>query len=170
MMISRLASMTVLASAIFSTMASAGPAASYTADPSQSRLEFAGTQAGAEFKGIFHKFVAAVDFAPDALASSRFDVQIDLNSEDSMDKDRDTTIRGPDTFADGSLRHAQFRQDGRGLLGGRRADIARRHERRAHRFSVHSSRHGRQAGGDRQAQASRFWGRTRRLEEYRRSG
>jgi polyisoprenoid-binding protein YceI len=98
MMISRLASMTVLASAIFSTMASAGPAASYTADPSQSRLEFAGTQAGAEFKGIFHKFAATVDFAPDALASSRFDVQIDLNSEDSMDKDRDTTIRGPDIF------------------------------------------------------------------------
>ena len=98
MMIRRLASMTVLASAIVSTMASAGPAASYTADPSQSRLEFTGTQAGAEFKGIFHKFAAAVDFAPDALASSRFDVQIDLNSEDSMDKDRDTTIRGPDIF------------------------------------------------------------------------
>jgi polyisoprenoid-binding protein YceI len=55
-------------------------------------------QAGANFKGAFHKFAAAVDFAPDALASSRIDVQIELNSVDTMDKDRDTTIRGADVF------------------------------------------------------------------------
>ena len=76
----------------------AGPVAGYSADPQQSRLEFTGVQAGAEFKGAFHKFSADVEFAPDALASSRFDVQIDLKSVDSMDKDRDTTIRGPDIF------------------------------------------------------------------------
>ena len=76
----------------------AGPAASYTADPAASRLEFAGVQAGAEFKGSFRKFTAAVDFAPDALASARFDVQIELNSLDTMDKDRDQTMRGPDIF------------------------------------------------------------------------
>jgi polyisoprenoid-binding protein YceI len=79
-------------------MCAAGTAASYSADPQQSRLEFVGVQAGAEFKAAFHKFTAAVDFAPDALASSRFDVQIELNSVDSKDKDRDTTIRGPDIF------------------------------------------------------------------------
>jgi polyisoprenoid-binding protein YceI len=73
-------------------------AASYTADAQQSRLEFTGVQAGAEFKGVFHKFSASVEFAPDALASSHIDVQIDLNSVDSMDKDRDTTIRGKDIF------------------------------------------------------------------------
>jgi polyisoprenoid-binding protein YceI len=76
----------------------AGPATSYAVDPQQSRLEFVGVQAGAEFKGAFRKFSAAVDFAPDALPSSRFDVQIELNSVDSMDKDRDTTIRGSDIF------------------------------------------------------------------------
>jgi len=76
----------------------AGPVIGYSADPQQSHLEFTGVQAGAEFKGAFHKFTAAVDFAPDALANSHFDVQIDLNSVDSMDKDRDTTIRGPDVF------------------------------------------------------------------------
>jgi polyisoprenoid-binding protein YceI len=85
------------AASLSSAMCAAGAAASYTADPQQSRLEFAG-QAGAEFKAAFHKFTAAVDFAPDALASSRFDVQIELNSVDSKDKDRDTTIRGPDIF------------------------------------------------------------------------
>ena len=72
--------------------------ASFTADTQQSKLEFTGVQAGAEFKGVFHKFTAGVDFAPDALAASRIDVQIDMNSVDSMDKDRDTTIRGKDIF------------------------------------------------------------------------
>jgi polyisoprenoid-binding protein YceI len=76
----------------------AGPVAGYTAEPQQSRLEFVGVQAGAEFKGSFHNFIADVEFAPDALASSRFDVEIELKSVDSMDKDRDTTIRGPDIF------------------------------------------------------------------------
>ncbi len=71
---------------------------SYTADPQQSRLEFVGVQAGAEFKGAFHKFTAAVDFAPDALASAHFDVQIDTNSVDTQDGDRDKTIRGSDMF------------------------------------------------------------------------
>ena len=76
----------------------AGPATGYAVDPQQSRLEFTGVQAGAEFKGSFHKFTADIEFAPDALASSRFDVQIDLKSVDTQDKDRDTTIRGADIF------------------------------------------------------------------------
>src|ERR1700676_1940235 len=78
--------------------AAADTAASYTPDAQQSRLEFTGVQAGAEFKGVFHKFTASVEFAPDALAGSHIDVQIDLNSVDSMDKDRDTIIRGKDIF------------------------------------------------------------------------
>ena len=80
------------------TTAAAGGAASFTADAAQSRLEFVGIQAGAEFKGVFHKFTASVDFAPDALAGSRIDVQIDMNSVDSLDKDRDSTISGKDVF------------------------------------------------------------------------
>jgi len=76
----------------------AAAAASYAADGSGSRLEFTGVQAGAEFKGTFHKFSAAIDFAPDALASAHFDVLIELNSLDTADKDRDQTIRGPDIF------------------------------------------------------------------------
>jgi polyisoprenoid-binding protein YceI len=74
------------------------PAASYVADPAASRLDFTGVQEGAEFKGTFHKFTAAVEFSPDALAGSRIDVQVDLNSVDSRDGDRDQTIRGPDIF------------------------------------------------------------------------
>ena len=85
------------AACLLSAAAAAAGAASYSAD-AQSRLEFVGVQAGAEFKGVFHKFTANVDFAPDALAGSRIDVQIDMNSVDSMDKDRDTTIRSKDIF------------------------------------------------------------------------
>lgn len=85
--------------AILLAAAAAAAAASYTTEPDQSRLEFVGVQAGAEFKGVFHKFTANVDFSPEALASSRIDVQIDVNSVDSKDKDRDTTMRGKDVFA-----------------------------------------------------------------------
>jgi len=85
------------AAILLSAAAAAAGAASYTAD-AQSRLEFVGVQAGAEFKGVFHKFTANVDFAADALAASRIDVQIDMNSVDSRDMDRDTTIRGKDIF------------------------------------------------------------------------
>jgi polyisoprenoid-binding protein YceI len=84
--------------AIATTAGAAGSAASFSADAAQSRLEFVGMQAGAEFKGVFHKFTASVDFAADALANSKIDVQIDMNSVDSLDKDRDTTIRGKDVF------------------------------------------------------------------------
>lgn len=73
-------------------------AARYAADPAASRLEFTGIQAGAPFTGVFHKFTAAIDFSPEALASARFDVIIDLGSEDSGDKDRDGTMRGADVF------------------------------------------------------------------------
>jgi polyisoprenoid-binding protein YceI len=79
-------------------LSSGAHAAGYTADPAGSKLEFVGVQAGAEFTGGFHKYTAAIDFAPDALASAHFDVQIDLTSVDSKDKDRDQTIRGSDIF------------------------------------------------------------------------
>ena len=78
--------------------ASAAGAASYVSDPQPSRLVFTGVQAGADFKGVFHKFTAAVDFAPDTLAASHLDVLIDMGSVDSMDKDRDKTIVGADVF------------------------------------------------------------------------
>jgi polyisoprenoid-binding protein YceI len=86
------------AAVLLGAAAAVAAVAGYTSDAQQSRLEFVGLQAGAEFKGVFHKFTADVDFAPDTLASSRIDVQIDMNSVDSIDKDRDATIRGKDVF------------------------------------------------------------------------
>jgi polyisoprenoid-binding protein YceI len=99
-MISRAAALTLVLSAanLAAVTQAAGPTTSYVADPAVSHLGFTGVQAGAEFKGAFHKFSAAVEFSPDALASAHFDVQIELNSVNSDDNDRDKTMRGPDVF------------------------------------------------------------------------
>ena len=72
--------------------------ASYTAATGTSKLEFTGTQAGADFSGTFHSYTASVEFDPDALDRARIEVQIQLASVDTKDKDRDQTIRGPDIF------------------------------------------------------------------------
>ena len=56
----------LLVSAAAVAAVAADNAAGYTADAQQSCLEFTGVQAGADFKGVFHKFTASVEFAPDA--------------------------------------------------------------------------------------------------------
>jgi polyisoprenoid-binding protein YceI len=86
------------AAAALSSAPRAQPPAGYAADLGRSRLEFVGTQEGAPFKGTFHQFNAAVDFAPETPANARIDVQIDMKSVDTMDQDRDGTIRGADVF------------------------------------------------------------------------
>ena len=91
-------SIVFLSSAVLAPVTRAAGPASYVSDPAVSHLDFVGVQAGAEFKGTFHKFTSIVDFAPDALAAAHIDVQIDLNSIDTKDNDRDKTMRGPDIF------------------------------------------------------------------------
>ncbi len=87
-----------LAGAALTPVACAADAGSYVSDPDSSHLDFVGVQAGAEFKGTFHKFSSTVEFAPDALGTAHIDVQIDLGSLDTKDHDRDQTMRGPDIF------------------------------------------------------------------------
>jgi polyisoprenoid-binding protein YceI len=87
-----------LAGVTLMPMARAAGAGSYESDPAASHLDFVGIQAGAEFKGTFHKFSSTVDFAADALGTAHIDVQIDLGSLDTKDHDRDQTMRGADIF------------------------------------------------------------------------
>jgi polyisoprenoid-binding protein YceI len=87
-----------LTSLAITPRARAAGATGYVSDPAASHLDFIGVQAGAEFKGTFHKFDSTVEFAPDALAAAHIDVQIDLNSLDTKDQDRDKTMRGADIF------------------------------------------------------------------------
>ena len=64
-MISRsLPSLVILLAA---SMAAHAAVPAYNAEPATSHLDFSGIQAGAEFKGTFHKFTASVDFSPDDL-------------------------------------------------------------------------------------------------------
>jgi len=88
----------VLAGVALMPVARAAGAGSYESEPAASHLDFVGVQAGAEFKGTFHKFSSTVDFAPDALGAAHIDVQIDLGSLDTKDHDRDQTMRGSDIF------------------------------------------------------------------------
>lgn len=67
-------------------------------EPKQSTLTFVGTQAGAAFEGVFEKFTADIKFDPKDLATSHFDVQIDLSSVNSRDGERDETIKSADLF------------------------------------------------------------------------
>ena len=92
------ASLEILGGILNLSNAYAGDVSGYTADLHQSKLEFYGVQAGAEFKGEFHQFTAMVQLSPDALASAVIDVQISMNSLDSQDKDRDQTMRSADIF------------------------------------------------------------------------
>ncbi|MDP9064450.1 MAG: YceI family protein [Pseudomonadota bacterium] len=80
----------------------------YVADGTASRLNFSGLQAGAAFNGIFHAFTAVIAFNPQDLPASRFDVQVDLKSLDTMDKDRDQIMRGADLFDVARFSTARF--------------------------------------------------------------
>jgi polyisoprenoid-binding protein YceI len=71
----------------------------WSMQPARSTLTFVGTQAGAKFEGKFDQFAADIRFDPRDLATSRFDVTIDLNSVNTQDSERDDTLKGPDLFA-----------------------------------------------------------------------
>lgn len=90
--------------------AAAGPAQAtrYTLDPTKSTLEFQFVQAGARNHGKFGKFPVTLDFSPEALAASRLDVVVEMNSLDTGDNDRDDVLRGSDLFDVGRYPQARF--------------------------------------------------------------
>lgn len=74
-------------------------ATQWTLQPKESKLTFVGIQAGAEFEGVFERFIADIKFDAQDLAGSRFDVKIETASVNSRDGDRDETIKSDDLFA-----------------------------------------------------------------------
>jgi len=88
--------------AIFAGLVVAGvvfAATPWKTEPKQSTLSFIGTQAGAEFTGAFQKFTADIQFDPKDLATSRFNVTVEVKSVNSKDKERDDIIRSADLFS-----------------------------------------------------------------------
>ena len=105
-----------LAFLLWCGVASAGQ---WAVDPTTSRLGFVGTWEGTPFEGVFHRFHADIDFDPDSLQRSRFDVQVAVGSADTESSDRDAELIGPTWF--GAQAHPEarfvataFRADGPG--------------------------------------------------------
>lgn len=86
-------------------------ATQWSMQPARSTLTFAGTQAGAKFEGSFEKFIADIRFDPRDLASSRFEVKIDLGSVNTQDGERDDVLKGPDLFATAQWPQARYVAD-----------------------------------------------------------
>jgi polyisoprenoid-binding protein YceI len=61
-------------------------------------LTFSGTQQGAAFTGRFKSFDATIAFDPAQLATSRFEVKINLASADTANAERDDALHGADFF------------------------------------------------------------------------
>jgi polyisoprenoid-binding protein YceI len=86
-------------------------ATQWTLQPKDSKLSFIAKQAGAEFEAVFEKFTADVKFDPKDLATSRFDVKIDINSVNSKDSERDSELKAPDLFDTKKYPTAQYVAD-----------------------------------------------------------
>jgi polyisoprenoid-binding protein YceI len=102
-----LAALAMLVPAAHAAGAAAAPSA-WTADPAKSTLEFTFVQAGAKTTGRFARFNANIDFAAANPGAGKFDVNIDIGSVDTRDKDRDTQLRAPELFDVGKFPRAQF--------------------------------------------------------------
>jgi polyisoprenoid-binding protein YceI len=82
-------------------------AASYSVQ-SASTLGFTGTFQGASFDGKFNTFTAAITYDEASLATSKFDVVVDLASAKTGDNDRDGALPGVQFFDTGKFPKAHF--------------------------------------------------------------
>jgi polyisoprenoid-binding protein YceI len=73
-------------------------AGQWAVQPKGSTVSFIAKQAGAEFTGNFDKFTADIKFDPKDLATSRFDVKIEMASVNSQDQERDDTLKTAELF------------------------------------------------------------------------
>ncbi len=92
------AALPAIAPAASPSAATASAPATWTADPAKSTLEFTFVQAGAKSTGRFARFTANIDFTAASPATGKFDVNVDIGSVDTRDKDRDTQLRAPELF------------------------------------------------------------------------
>lgn len=91
-----------------SPVRAADPPVNWTADPARSTLEFTFVQAGAQTTGRFPRFTANIDLSRPDLSNARVDVNIDIGSVDTRDKDRDTQLRAPELFDVVKFPRAQY--------------------------------------------------------------
>ncbi|MGB8326254.1 MAG: YceI family protein [Steroidobacteraceae bacterium] len=78
--------------------AAAHGAPRYMLDTAKSSLSFTFVQAGARTRGQFRKFTAVLDYGTRDLSGGVLSVTIDVDSVDTRDSDRDSTLRSADFF------------------------------------------------------------------------
>ncbi|HEX7813914.1 YceI family protein [Dyella sp.] len=83
-------------------------ATDYTVQPGSSKLGFTSNFQGQSFDGSFGTWKAAISYDAAKLASSRFDVEVDLSSVKTGDKDRDGALPGSDFFDIAKFPKAHF--------------------------------------------------------------
>jgi polyisoprenoid-binding protein YceI len=83
-------------------------AADYAVQPATSKLGFSSNFQGQSFDGTFGKWTAAISYDAAKLASSKFDVEVDLSSAKTGDKDRDGALPGADFFNVAKFPQAHF--------------------------------------------------------------
>jgi polyisoprenoid-binding protein YceI len=85
----------------------AANAADYTVQ-SGSKLGFTSNFQGSSFDGQFDKWTATISYDAAKLASSKFDVTVDLSSAKTGDNDRDKALPGTDFFDTAKYPTAHF--------------------------------------------------------------
>ena len=83
-------------------------ATSYRANPKSSTLTFSSSYQGEAFTGRFGRFEAIIAFDPANLATSRFDVTINLASADTQNSERDDMLKGTDFFSVAKMPTAHY--------------------------------------------------------------
>lgn len=83
-------------------------------------LGFTATAEGESFEGRFARFTPSIEFDPKQLASSRFDVRIDLASADTRNSERDEILHGNAFFNVGKSAQARYVASRFRALGGDR--------------------------------------------------
>ncbi|WP_426688547.1 YceI family protein [Rhodanobacter ginsengiterrae] len=83
-------------------------ATDYTLQPATSSLGFSTSFQGESFDGHFERWTAAISYDPAHLDASKFDVEVDLASAKTGDKDRDTALPGSDFFDVAKFPRAHF--------------------------------------------------------------
>lgn len=97
----------------------AAAAADYTVQPASSTLGFSNTFQGESFDGKFGRWTAAISYDAANLASSKFDVEVDLASVKTGDGDRDSALPGSDFFDVAKFPKAHFVTTGFRQSGGK---------------------------------------------------
>ena len=76
--------------------------------PEKSSIIFHGKQMGADFDGVINKFKPDIRFDENDLAHSKVTVDIDINSIDGKDPERNKSIKGADWFDTDHFPTARF--------------------------------------------------------------